>query len=98
MKKHLCAQSAALAFLLVGTTLAHAQGSVTLYGIIDQGLNYVSNSGGGKVFSTTSGVIQGSNWGVRGVEDLGAGLRAGARRHHLDEHGVQGSRRHEFGT
>jgi predicted porin len=76
MKKHLCAQSAALAFLLGAANLAHAQGSVTLYGIIDEGLNYISNSGGGKVFSTTSGVIQGSRWGVRGVEDLGGGLKA----------------------
>ncbi|MEA3082433.1 MAG: hypothetical protein QOC89_130, partial [Paraburkholderia sp.] len=76
MKKHLCAQSAALAFLLGAANLAHAQGSVTLYGIIDEGLNYISNRGGGKVFSTTSGVIQGSRWGVRGVEDLGGGLKA----------------------
>ncbi|MBN3760476.1 porin [Burkholderia sp. Ac-20365] len=76
MKKHIYAQSATLACLLAGTGIAHAQSSVTLYGIIDEGLNYISNSGGGKVVSVTSGVIQGSRWGLRGSEDLGDGLKA----------------------
>lgn len=76
MKRNVYAQSATLGFILAAMNVAHAQGSVTLYGVIDEGLNYVSNSDGAKAFSATSGVIQGSRWGMRGVEDLGGGLKA----------------------
>ena len=59
---------------------AYAQSSVTLYGIIDQGLMFVNNVGGpagGKRFTldSTNG-INGSRWGMTGKEDLGGGLRA----------------------
>lgn len=76
MRRHLYAHSATLGLLLAATNAAHAQSSVTLYGVIDEGLNYISNSGGAKAFSATSGVIQGSRWGMKGVEDLGGGLQA----------------------
>ncbi|MBW0448274.1 porin [bacterium M00.F.Ca.ET.228.01.1.1] len=55
---------------------AHAQSSVTLYGIIDVGLNYQSNASGGRLFAMTSGVNQGSRFGLAGSEDLGSGLKA----------------------
>jgi len=59
---------------------SHAQNSVTLYGVIDEGVNYTSNvatSGGGKrLYNLSSGVLQGSRWGLRGTEDLGGGLKA----------------------
>jgi predicted porin len=55
---------------------AHAQSSVTLYGIIDEGINYNSNMKGGRSYALQSGVMQGSRWGLRGAEDLGGGLRA----------------------
>ncbi|MBW9105288.1 porin [Paraburkholderia phenoliruptrix] len=55
---------------------AHAQSSVTLYGIIDVGLNYQSNASGGRLFAMTSGVNQGSRFGLVGSEDLGSGLKA----------------------
>jgi predicted porin len=42
---------------------AHAQSSVTLYGLIDFGLTYVTG-------------VAGSRWGLRVVEDLGGGLQA----------------------
>jgi predicted porin len=58
------------------STLAHAQSSVTLYGIIDAGINYVSNAGGGRQIALTSGVNNGSRFGLRGSEDLGGGLKA----------------------
>jgi predicted porin len=65
------------ATLLVTTSgLAHAQSSVTLYGLIDYGINYQSNSGGGRVIAGSSGIMQGSRWGFKGVEDLGGGLSA----------------------
>lgn len=54
----------------------HAQSSVTLYGLIDEGLNYVSNEGGHVAFAQASGNIQGSRWGITGSEDLGGGYQA----------------------
>jgi predicted porin len=65
---------------------AHAQSSVTLYGIIDTGVDYVSHEvngsngqivpgSGGKVFQMSSGVPLGSRWGLLGSEDLGGGLK-----------------------
>src|SRR5215469_1174898 len=53
---------------------AHAQSSVTLYGIVDDGFNFVTNSGGAHLYSLVSGGIQSSRWGLRGNEDLGGGL------------------------
>ncbi|GAB7526413.1 porin [Paraburkholderia sp. 2C] len=57
---------------------AHAQSSVTLYGIIDAGISYVNHSGANsqKLFKYDDGVAQGSRWGMRGTEDLGGGLKA----------------------
>jgi len=55
---------------------AHAQSSVTLYGIIDEGINYNSNIKGGHTFGLQGAVMQGSRWGLRGAEDLGNGLQA----------------------
>ncbi|GAB3629917.1 membrane protein [Pandoraea terrae] len=55
---------------------AHAQNSVTLYGLIDNGISYVSNqSGHGNVFAS-SGNIVGNRWGLTGSEDLAGGLKA----------------------
>jgi predicted porin len=63
---------------LMGTlgTAAHAQSSVTLYGLVDAGFNYTSNAGGSRLFNATSGVEQANRWGLRGTEDLGGGLKA----------------------
>jgi predicted porin len=57
---------------------AHAQSSVTLYGIIDAGISYANHSGSNsqKLFKYDDGVAQGSRWGMRGTEDLGGGLKA----------------------
>jgi predicted porin len=55
---------------------AHAQSSVTLYGVLDAGFNYISNDGGKTNWTMTTGVLQGNRWGLKGVEDLGGGLRA----------------------
>jgi len=54
----------------------HAQSSVTLYGIVDAGLTYNSNSGGHSLTALTSGNGMGNRFGVRGREDLGGGLAA----------------------
>lgn len=72
MKKSLLA----LATLSAFAGVAHAQSSVTLYGIIDEGFNINTNSGGKHLYNLSSGVLQGSRWGLRGTEDLGGGLKA----------------------
>ncbi|MDE1180068.1 porin [Paraburkholderia sp.] len=58
------------------TTHAFGQSSVTLYGIVEEGLTYTTNQGGGHNLQMQSGVTQGSRWGLRGAEDLGDSLRA----------------------
>lgn len=71
MKKSLLALAALGAF----ASAAHAQSSVTLYGIIDAGLTYVNNVKGSSLFAMQSGILQGSRWGLKGSEDLGGGLK-----------------------
>ncbi|OTP69075.1 porin [Caballeronia sordidicola] len=72
MKKSLLA----LAALGTFAGAAHAQSSVTLYGIVDAGFVYNNNSGGQKLYATSAGNLQGDRWGLRGTEDLGGGLKA----------------------
>ncbi|HWT34897.1 MAG TPA: porin [Paraburkholderia sp.] len=72
---------AAIAVLgALAASTAHAQSSVTLYGIIDAGLMYTNNvqkSGkSGALWQATSGTINGSRFGLRGAEDLGGGYKA----------------------
>jgi predicted porin len=69
------------ATLAVFASAAHAQSSVTLYGVIDAGISYVNNSktatgGHDNLVKYDDGVAQGSRWGLRGNEDLGGGLKA----------------------
>ncbi|AOK31705.1 porin [Burkholderia singularis] len=76
MKKTLIVAAVAASF----ATVAHAQSSVTLYGVLDAGVTYQSNvatpSGSGKsLWSVGSGIDQ-SRFGLRGSEDLGGGLKA----------------------
>jgi len=72
MKKSLLALVALGAF----AGAAHAQSSVTLYGIIDEGFIFNNNAKGGHLYGLSSGVMQGSRFGLRGTEDLGGGLKA----------------------
>lgn len=66
------------AFAAVGT--AHAQSSVTLYGTIDTALTYVHNASGNQnlwaLGNASGGDLSGTRWGLKGQEDLGAGLKA----------------------
>jgi predicted porin len=68
----------AAATLAVFASAAHAQSSVTLYGLIDAGFTYVNHAGpkGQHLYQYGDGVSQGSRWGLRGSEDLGGGLKA----------------------
>ncbi|WP_018313905.1 porin [Cupriavidus sp. UYPR2.512] len=67
--------AAAVAALAAGG--AYAQSSVTLYGVADVGIEYNNhaNTAGDDVFRMSSGNQSGSRWGLRGVEDLGGGLK-----------------------
>lgn len=62
----------------VAGTASHAlaQNSVTLYGTVDDGLTYVSNSRGARSVRMDAGIGQPDRFGLRGREDLGGGLSA----------------------
>ncbi|WGS55175.1 porin (plasmid) [Paraburkholderia sp. D15] len=54
---------------------AHAQSSVTLFGLLDVGVSYVSNEQGGHSLKADDSIWTPSLWGIRGVEDLGGGYK-----------------------
>ncbi|WP_321815171.1 MULTISPECIES: porin [unclassified Paraburkholderia] len=58
-------------------TTAHAQSSVTLYGIVDTGIAYIHNvNGASSLWRQQTSNLSGSEWGLKGREDLGGGLAA----------------------
>lgn len=71
---------AALSVLAMAAGAACAQSSVTLYGVLDTGVERISNIGASGTSMTRmpgqSGGYLPSRWGVRGSEDLGNGLKA----------------------
>lgn len=83
--------SPVLTITLIGAGLvnnAHAQSSVSLYGVVDLGFAYQRNKTGTSQevfkkpntiysqFGLASGQEAASRWGLKGVEDLGNGLKA----------------------
>ena len=70
MKKSLLSLAALGAFAGV----AHAQSSVTLYGVVDTGILVNNNVKGLHQYSLSQGTS--SRWGLKGTEDLGGGLSA----------------------
>jgi len=66
----------ALSGLAAGT--AAADTSVTLYGIADISMRYLSRGSqeDGSRFGLANGAISNSRWGLRGTEDLGDGMKA----------------------
>lgn len=80
-KKGACA-CAPLAFLALFVHEAHAQSVVTLYGVVDEGVNYITNAqtagtprrSGRPLVTLSSGLMQGSRFGLKGTEDLGGGF------------------------
>jgi predicted porin len=75
-KKIMSGLGCAIAALCAASPSAHAQGSVTLYGLIDEGFSLYTNVAGQHQYLLNGGVMQGSRWGLRGSEDLGGGLKA----------------------
>jgi predicted porin len=59
----------------IACSTAHAQSSVTLYGIVDAGFRYNSNAGGKSQFAIAGGNESASRFGVTGTEDLGGGYK-----------------------
>src|SRR5512133_3114599 len=66
----------AAAALLTLSGIAHAETSVSIYGIVDAGLVRESGGAEGNVTALGGGVASGSRLGFRGKEDLGSGLSA----------------------
>lgn len=64
------------AILGLMSSAAMAQSTVTVYGILDAGINSVSNLKGGNSLAVVSGIMDGSRFGLRGTEDLGGGYSA----------------------
>jgi predicted porin len=81
MKKRVALAMTAAGF---AAATAHAQSSVTLYGIVDNGIAYQNNSapkigatsGGHAAWKMSTGVWAGSRFGLKGAEDLGGGTKA----------------------
>lgn len=74
MKKH----GIVAALAASACVAAHAQSSVTLYGLIDTNLEYLSHASanGSSVIQENSGGLSNSRFGFKGNEDLGGGNAA----------------------
>src|SRR5262249_39321357 len=56
---------------------AYAQSSVTIYGTLDLSGKYVKNDGSDRRLSLARDGLNSDQLGLRGIEDLGGGLKAG---------------------
>ena len=52
-----------------------AWSQVTLYGLADAGVTHVTGLAGGAKTQLSTGIMEGSRWGLKGTEDLGGGYR-----------------------
>lgn len=69
MKKSLIASAACL-------VCSGVWAQVNLYGIVDVGVTHVTGLAGGSKTQLSSGIMEGSRWGLRVQEDLGGGYKA----------------------
>lgn len=76
MKKTAIISALAGAMAASAAPAVHAQSSVTLYGIVDTSVRYLTNANANNDSQVAMGVgpITGSRWGIKGSEDLGNGL------------------------
>ncbi|WP_240327471.1 porin [Burkholderia sp. IDO3] len=66
-----------MAMAVMGVPLvAAAQSSVTLYGVLDAGVTFISNQGGSRNTVMSTGMQVPNLFGLQGSEDLGGGLKA----------------------
>ncbi|MBC5781357.1 porin [Ramlibacter sp. USB13] len=75
MKPTLRPRLAALAIAAACAGTAHAQSSLTIYGIMDAGV-MAADTGARTEYELATGNQAGTRLGFRGIEDLGGGLRA----------------------
>ena len=71
-------RSATVVLLMTTSCAAYSQSSITLYGIVDTGVEYYNHAAGGGNFvgvPTLTGEVP-SEWGIAGTEDLGGGNKA----------------------
>lgn len=61
---------------LIVSTGVYAQSSITLFGVIDEGIGFTSNAGGQRAWQMQSGWAAGDRWGLTGTEDMGGGNKA----------------------
>jgi predicted porin len=73
MKRNLCLSAVALA----SAAGAHAQSSVTMWGIVDVNVQHFRAEGVGSLNAVGNGSLSTSQLGFRGIEDLGGGMKAG---------------------
>lgn len=64
------------ALCLAVSASAHAQSSITLFGLMDNGVSFISNEHGHGLVKANDGVFTPNLWGIKGTEDLGGGLKA----------------------
>ncbi|BEV17886.1 porin [Herbaspirillum sp. DW155] len=78
MQKHHFTAGMLAAFAALTASGAQAQSSVTIYGLIDSGVEYLTNANaaGNSLVRLSSGTMNTSRIGFRGTEDLGGGLKA----------------------
>lgn len=78
IQKHSMALATAMAMSAMAAASAQAQTSVTVYGLIDTGVEFVNHASTSKssVTRLSSGTMNTSRIGFRGSEDLGGGLKA----------------------
>jgi len=62
----------------LASSAAYAQSNVTVYGIVDSSIRYISNDNhdGNSNFRMDDGAVTNSRIGFKGTEDLGGGLKA----------------------
>ena len=81
MKRHITFARSAAAMAAIPLAFAMSQSvaqtaNVTLYGVVDVGVQHVRGVKGGDITQLASGIMEGSRWGLRGTEDLGGGYKA----------------------
>ncbi|MEM5448512.1 porin [Paraburkholderia guartelaensis] len=62
--------------LACATLGAHAQGSATIYGLLDEGFTYVTNEQGSHNYKLDNSILYPSLFGIKGSEELGGGTKA----------------------
>jgi predicted porin len=70
------AVAVAIASAVAGSGAFAQSANVTLYGIVDVGVQHATGVRGGSVTSVASGIMEGTRFGIRGTEDLGNGYKA----------------------